>query len=665
MQTRRPAPAARSSPWWWWRWPPPSSWCWRPTASRPASAIPTRASTPRCGRPTPAPCATCGPLESRLGGRPGGHEPLRHAPARPSWWPPRWPRSWPGTTRGRAGPRPGSPPWSPWPCSTDSVAESASSPRCRPPPWSRSALTPMVARVRAHARHARGLPPVRPGGGRPLVPGVARRPSRCAPPGWCWRGPPPAWPAGRPPYSPACAASRSPPGPCAAGPSPRGPGRRGPRCRSWWVRRWGSASRCRGRGGSTATSTRSPPSSGGAPASSGGVGPGRHGLVPGAVAVQPARAVGRRAGRLRRGPPRPARATAGGDGAGLRRRVRRGLPAGRRRPPVLELLGRVPRRRRLGLPPARADPGLRRQGDTAGSRRAVAAIAVARGGVCAVQPGAARARRPTTSPDGQRTADLVADTAFPADQTRSPTWASPTDPTPGSATTPARSPVAVTSLDQLQALATAQPDTLVLVLGSCDPGDPSFDFCASIVAPGIPHLADREQPAPAACRPAELVHRLELLRRLTGGTNAAQPRRSALHSRHAGLVSGDISAPRPTSPWRGDQAVPTGHNRSLLTGGPPQHAAAPTPAPRAVHRRHPRRARPMDRRGQEPPSATGSSSSATTTSATRSCGGPTPAATRSACRCSPRSTPRPTTSCSAACTSWPSRPTSSPATTRR
>ncbi len=26
---------------------------------------------------------------------------------------------------------------------------------------------------------------------------------------------------------------------------------------------------------------------------------------------------------------------------------------------------------------------------------------------------------------------------------------------------------------------------------------------------------------------------------------------------HAGLVSGDISAPRPTSPWRGDQAVPT------------------------------------------------------------------------------------------------------------
>ena len=62
-------------------------------------------------------------------------------------------------------------------------------------------------------------------------------------------------------------------------------------------------------------------------------------------------------------------------------------------------------------------------------------------------------------------------------------------------------------------------------------------------------------------------------------------RRRVTSLAHAGLVSGDISAPRPTTPWMGDQAVPTGRNRSSPSGRSPDNAAAPDAAPRAVHRR--------------------------------------------------------------------------------
>src|SRR4051794_23430122 len=56
-----------------------------------------------------------------------------------------------------------------------------------------------------------------------------------------------------------------------------------------------------------------------------------------------------------------------------------------------------------------------------------------------------------------------------------------------------------------------------------------------------------------------------------------------LHFMNAGLVSGDISTPRPTTPRMGDQAVPAGRNRSLsFTEVTRQHAPAPGSAPRAV-----------------------------------------------------------------------------------
>ena len=63
------------------------------------------------------------------------------------------------------------------------------------------------------------------------------------------------------------------------------------------------------------------------------------------------------------------------------------------------------------------------------------------------------------------------------------------------------------------------------------------------------------------------------------------------------------------------------------------------PLDRALHRRDPRRARRPHRRRQGHPRRPRCSSSATTTSATRSSAGPTPAATATGSRCSPRSTP--------------------------
>src|SRR4051794_10070521 len=72
-----------------------------------------------------------------------------------------------------------------------------------------------------------------------------------------------------------------------------------------------------------------------------------------------------------------------------------------------------------------------------------------------------------------------------------------------------------------------------------------------------------------------------------------------LHCSHAGLVSGDISAPMPTSPWRGDQAVPTGtKSEPPPPGGSIQHAAASTGPARAVHERVAGRPRRPDRGGQ-------------------------------------------------------------------
>ena len=74
---------------------------------------------------------------------------------------------------------------------------------------------------------------------------------------------------------------------------------------------------------------------------------------------------------------------------------------------------------------------------------------------------------------------------------------------------------------------------------------------------------------------------------------------------HAGLVSGDISVPGPTTPWRGDQAVPTVRQPERHPTGGSTHAAAPDTAPRALHGDVRRRARRADRRRPRPRSATG------------------------------------------------------------
>jgi MFS family permease len=153
---------------------------------------------------------------------------------------------------------------------------------------------------------------------------------------------------------------------------------------------------------------------------------------------------------------------------------------------------------------ARELSGPRESGE---SRRAVGAIAVLVTGVCLfnlVPPN----RAADYIADGQRAADLVADTSFPADQSSLPYIGQPYRPDAWIAYNTGRSPVAVTTLDQLRALAADHPDELVLVLGSCDPGDASFDFCASVVSPGLAHLATANNP-PQMLSAAEIVHRLE------------------------------------------------------------------------------------------------------------------------------------------------------------
>jgi hypothetical protein len=109
--------------------------------------------------------------------------------------------------------------------------------------------------------------------------------------------------------------------------------------------------------------------------------------------------------------------------------------------------------------------------------------------------------------DGRRAAELVARTTFPPDQVALNYVGQPYRPDAWIDYNTGRSPVALTSADELRALADARPDDLVLVLGSCDPTDPSFSFCASLLAPGVPHLALQSTP-PRIVTAAELAGHL-------------------------------------------------------------------------------------------------------------------------------------------------------------
>jgi len=150
---------------------------------------------------------------------------------------------------------------------------------------------------------------------------------------------------------------------------------------------------------------------------------------------------------------------------------------------------------------------VRQPGETGESRRAVVAVAVLVAAVClfnVVRPNQAAGY----IADGQRAADLVGSATFPADQTSIPYIGQPYRPDAWIAYNTRRTPVPVTSEDQLRAVAAANPNVLVLVLGSCDATDPSFAFCAAIVAPGDPQAATDNHP-PQLLPASELIYRIE------------------------------------------------------------------------------------------------------------------------------------------------------------
>ena len=156
-----------------------------------------------------------------------------------------------------------------------------------------------------------------------------------------------------------------------------------------------------------------------------------------------------------------------------------------------------------------------------------------------------------------------------------------------------------------------------------------------------------------------LLHCRARLRRRRVECDAVRALCSSCRPGNSGTHIGSVA----DNPAVGDQAVPAGHERNPTPLGGTAHAETAGSAAGPLHPGDARRARRVDRRRQGDPRRAAPRSSGTTTSATRSSSGPTPAVTRSSWPASRRTTTPPPTSCSAACTSWPSRPTCSPATT--
>ena len=67
-----------------------------------------------------------------------------------------------------------------------------------------------------------------------------------------------------------------------------------------------------------------------------------------------------------------------------------------------------------------------------------------------------------------------------------------------------RPPLQLASADELDALATQSPDTVVVVLGWCEPTDPAIAFCREVVGPG-PADGGYEKPHPRVETAGELV----------------------------------------------------------------------------------------------------------------------------------------------------------------
>ena len=243
--------------------------------------------------------------------------------------------------------------------------------------------------------------------------------------------------------------------------------------------------------------------------------------------------------------------------------------------------------------------------------------------VLVVLVGAFNLLRPDQARDeisrGERAADLVATTRFPASQHELAYVGEPYRADAWVVYATRFFPRPLTSAAQLDQLARSHPDDLVLVLGACPirrgvvPLLPGRHRPRGPVERGRGGGAARAGPPGDGPRPGRGGGPSQ-----SAEINPTWPGRSLLTMNGAGLVSGDISAPRPTSPWRGDQAVPTGHIGALLDRRsthimlrlqaplPERYTDAPLPELDAIGSPTPR-----------PSSASGSSSSATTTSATR------------------------------------------------
>jgi hypothetical protein len=82
--------------------------------------------------------------------------------------------------------------------------------------------------------------------------------------------------------------------------------------------------------------------------------------------------------------------------------------------------------------------------------------------------------------EGHRAARLVDDATFPADQVDLGYVGQPYRPDAWITYNTDLAPFPITSADQVRALAVEDPDHLVLILGACDEGDPSYEICTDI-----------------------------------------------------------------------------------------------------------------------------------------------------------------------------------------
>ncbi len=88
--------------------------------------------------------------------------------------------------------------------------------------------------------------------------------------------------------------------------------------------------------------------------------------------------------------------------------------------------------------------------------------------------------------DGREVAELVVAHPLPANQTHAYYVGQAYRPDAWLSYYTGRPPLQLASSDELDALAAQSPDTVVVVLGWCEPSDPAAEFCREVVGPGPP-----------------------------------------------------------------------------------------------------------------------------------------------------------------------------------